>query len=498
MNYLQWKGFIFEKLVNAGLDPKLVGKAFHDAQDNIQVEYENEELTSAAACFIEALERYDVELALSRKRGEGYSSLELGRIYGISEAEARAGWGKGTKKRLAIFNGFRGGDVDFSEKRRKVIYYLPLVQVDDPIKISGFSIKPFLKESAYGGLLLDSIFDGKGSVIEVDGFESGDYFDSQTDCRIYYALEKLKFGYFFLNPSYSGSVLGYVSNETFECFRIIEKNPDGAFEQKVELTNGMFSFSESLQTYYQCRMSHQQKTIRLNASALQYVGFLTDGLDSAEHMAAMRMYNRCWCTHSIHSHHDKALLAKVSIEILGELKKIKKNEISDFFSKMISDVINNLSKSSLLITHIAKQYSIRGINLKEVVEENLKNLKVARDELSHKGRPDFNHVNIPFYLVWFPLFWLTVFCSEKLTEDEGIRFSLFCGLMCFKVHDWQSVKLTAHLPVKSHLQIYDDCSRIFSNALKKSPSGKLIDDYMESVTYWLNAGDKDERSEELC
>ncbi|HHM4612654.1 TPA: hypothetical protein ACRNCS_003372 [Pseudomonas aeruginosa] len=497
MSYLQWEKTIIEKLVNAGLDPQLIGKAFNDAQDNIQIEYENGELTSAAACFIKFLEKYDLELELARKRGEGCSSLELGELYGISEAEARAGWAFGTKKRQAIFNGFRGGEVDFSEKKRRVLYYLPLVRVESPIKLSGFSIKPFLKDSAYGSLLRDSIFDGKGAVIEVDGFESGDYLDIQTDYRIYDALEKLKFGYFFLNPSYSSSFHGYVSSETFECFRIIEKNPDGSFEQKVELTNGMFSFLESQQTYYKCRMSHQQKMVTLNASALQYVGFLTDGLDSADHMAAVRMYNRCWCTHSIHSHHDKALLAKISVEILGELKDIKKYEVSDFFSKVISDVVNDFSKSSPVIAHIARQYSIRGINLKEKIELNLKSLKAARDELSHKGRPDFDHINVPFYLVWFPLFWLTVFCSEKLTETEGIRFSLFCGLMCFNVRDWQCIKLTAYLPTKSHLQIYDDNSRLFPKFLKKSPSEDLIGDYMKSVTNWLNSDGGGDLSEEL-
>lgn len=487
MDYLLWSESVIEKLVKAGFEYDLVNKAFKDVKADIELEYKKGELSSAGACFIKAFEKYDVELKLSRERGEGRSSRDLGKSYEMSEAEARAGWDKGTKKKLAILNGFRGGEVDFSEKRRRVLYYLPLVHVKEIITFSDFSIKPFLNDSNYSGLLLNSVFDGKGSIIEVDGFESGEYLDRETDFRIFDALEKLKFGYFFLNPSYSGSIEGYVSSENFECFRVIEKNPDGAFEQKVELTNGMFSFSESLQTYYQYRISHQQKPIHLNAFQLSYVGFLTDGLNSADHMAAMRMYNRCWGTYSLHSHYDKALLAKVSIEVLLSLKGIKKKESSKAFCEMIMEAVNKFSSSSRLIIHIAKQCFARGLDLEKEIELNLDGLKEARDKISHDGVPDYSYVNVPFYLVCFPLFWLVMFCSDKLTEQEGIRFSLFCGLMCFSVRDWQSIEFTKFPSRKSHLQIYVDSSRLFPRYLKKAPSEPLIENCLESITRWLSA-----------
>lgn len=488
MNYLQWSESLIKKLVNAGFEFDLVNKAFEEAKADIELEYDKGELSSAGACFIKALEKYDVEIKLARERGEGRRSCDLGKSYGMSEADARSGWERGTKKKLAVLSGFRGGEVDFSEKRRKVLYYLPLVRAEEVIKLSDFTIKPFLHDSVYSSLLLDSVFDGKGSVIEVDGFESGGYLDRETDFRIYDALEKLKFGYFFLNPSYSGSVEGYVSSENFECFRVIEKNPDGAFEQKVELTNGMFAFSESLQTYYQYRISHQQKLIRLRASQLSYVNFLTDGLNSADHMAAMRMYNRCWGTYSIHSHYDKALLAKVSTEVLLGLKGIHKKESSKVFCEVILENIKEFSKSNRMVKHIARQYSIQGLDLEKEIELNLNGLKDARDKISHNGVPDYSYINVPFYLVWFPLFWLVVLCSDKLSEKEAIRFSLFCGLMCFSVHDWQKIEFTALTARKSHLQIYVDDSRLFPRYLEQAPSGPLIDNCLESVTRWLSVG----------
>lgn len=488
MSYLLWSESVIEKLVKAGFELDLVDKAFKEIKSDIELKYENGEFISASACFIKAFEKYDVELKLSREREEGRSSCDIGKSYEMSEAEACSGWKKGAKKKQAILSGFSGGEVDFSEKRRKVLYYLPLVHVDETIKLSDFSIKPFLNDSIYSSLLTDSVFDGKGSIIEVDGFESGDYLDSETDFRIFDTLEKLKFGYFFLNPSYSGSADGYVSSETFECFRIIEKNTDGAFEQKIELTNGMFSFSGSLQAYYKYRISHQQKPIRMRASQLSYVGFLTDGLNSADHMAAMRMYNRCWGTYSIHSHHDKALLAKVSTEILLSLKGVNKKDSSKVFSEMIMEAINKFSNSNRMISHIVKQCFIRGLDLEKVIELNLDGLKEARDKISHDGIPDYSHINVPFYLVWFPLFWLIMFCNEKLTDEEGIRFSFFCGLMCFSVRDWQKTEFTTLRTKKSHLRIYVDNSRLFPQYLKKAQSGPLIDNCLESITRWLSVG----------
>ncbi|MCQ2991866.1 hypothetical protein NLO72_21920 [Pseudomonas tremae] len=488
MDYLEWLESVIEKLVKAGFELDLVDKALKDAEAEIKIEYTKGELNSAGTCFIKYFEKYDVELALSRERGEGRSTKELAEAYKLSEMEAGKGLVRGTKKKLAILSGFRGGEVDFAEKKRKVLYYLPSVHVTKILKFSNFSIQPFLSESDYGSLLVDNIFDGKGSIIEVDGFKSGDHLDEEVDPKIFDALEKLKFGYFFLNPSHSGSIDGYVSSESFECFRVIEKNPDGAFEQKVELTNGMFSFSASLQAYYQHRVSHQQKPVYLTASKLRYVNFLTDGLNSPDHMAAIRMYNRCWGTYSIHSHHDKALLAKVSTEILLDIKKIEdKRAITKLFCESIKGTIAKFSKSNRLVNHIDGQFRTQELDLEKAIDFNLVGLKKARDKISHDGIPDYSHINIPFYLVWFPIFWLAIFCNDKITEDEGIRFSLFCGLMCFSVADWQAFDYRAFPQKKSHIQKYADDSRLFPEYMRKASPESLIDNCLESVTRWLSA-----------
>ncbi|NNB55723.1 hypothetical protein [Pseudomonas fragi] len=485
MDFSEWFGAILEKIIQAGFDADDVNCAFKEAQADIQLEYGQGDLGAAGACFIKAFEKYDDELNMARQRGEGFSSRKIGDQRGITEDEAAEGWRRGTKKKLALLNGFWGGEVDISVKRRKIFYYLPLIRVVETIKLSGFSISPFLKDGVYSGMLTDSVFDGLGSVIEVDGFESYGYLDPDIDMRIFDSVERLKFGYFFLNPSYSSGFSGYVSSETFECFRIIEKNPDGAFEQKVGVSNGMFEFSESLEAYYRHRISHSQRPVELTEFNLSYVDFLTDGLPSADHMAAIRMYNRCWSTYSIHSHFDKALFAKVSSELVLSLKGMNKKNNAIEFSTAILKNIKKFSDSSPVVLHVAQEVSKRNLNLNDEIEKNLSGLKSARDKISHDGVPDYSHVNIPFYLIWFPVFWILMFCENKLTEREGIRLALFCGLMCFKVNDWQKLDFESVRSAKSHLYIYDNYSTVIPKYLKRDDAASIIKNCMESITNWL-------------
>lgn len=486
MDFSEWSEIIIGKITQAGFDAGIVIQAFKEAQADIELEYEKEECGAAGAHFIKAFEKYDDDLKMARERGEGASPRKIAEQRGITSDDAVFGWQRGTKKKLALLNGFRGGEIDVSVKRRRALYYLPLVRVTESIKLSGFSIKPFIKDGIYSDLLAGGVFDGAGSVIEVDGFESGGHLDPDVDTRVFDAVERLKFGYFFLNPSYSGSIFGYISSETFECFRVIEKNPDGAFEQKVGVSNGMFEFSESLEAYYRHRISHTQRPVKLTECKLSYVDFLTDGLVSADHMAAIRMYNRCWSTYSIHSHYDKALFAKVSSEVLIKLKNGSKKFAAQEFSVAILKVINKASKSSLAVSHIAQEFSKQGLNLQDAIEANLNGLKDARDKISHEGVPNYSYVNVPFYLVWFPVFWLVMFCEDKLTEKESIRLALFCGLMCFRVNDWQYIDFESMRHRKSHLQIFDDCSIRIPKYTNREDQACILDSYLKGVTNWLN------------
>ncbi len=494
MDFSTWSDQIVNRLVKAGFEYHLVEKVFNEARVDIEREYSSGELSSAAACFIEVLRNYDTDLMLVNEREAGRRSIDIGKMHGMPEKEARAGWRRGAEKKRAILSLFRGDKISEAENKRKVLYYLPLIRLEEDIKVSGISLKAFSTESEYGNLLPRDVFDGQGAVIEVEGFKSGDFFNIEVDSKIYEALEKLKFGFFYLTPPHSGGVDGYVSSETFECFRVIEDNPDNSFEHKVQLSNGMFDFYESLKSYYQYRTAHQQKPVKLSAFRLSCVSLLTDGLNSPSHMLAIKMYNRCWSTYSIHSHFDKALLAKVSIEILlGSVtpKKIKPPETAKVFCDLIELCIEKYSLSSRVVLHIKEQSCFDKDKLREKIDENLLSLKVARDDLSHKGVVNYSHINIPFYLVWFPLFWLLLFCESKLSDEEAIRFSLFCGLMNFDVDEWQSVDVRDFPMTKSHLQIYEGDARCFPRYLKRSDADLVIESCLESVTRWLRESESD-------
>ena len=60
---------------------------------------------------------------MARERGEGASPSKIGEQRGITDDEASVGWQRGTKKKLALLNGFLGGEVDISAKRRRALYY---------------------------------------------------------------------------------------------------------------------------------------------------------------------------------------------------------------------------------------------------------------------------------------------------------------------------------------------------------------------------------------
>jgi hypothetical protein len=492
MNFSVWSEVILDKIIRAGFDFVAVNNAFEEAQVDIELEYDKQKFRSAGACFIEAFEKYDDDLKMARERGEGASARQIGERRGITDDEATGGWQRGTKKKLALLKGFDGEEIDLSVKRRRALYYLPLIVVAKPIKLTGFSIKPCIEDAGYSDLLASGIFNNKGSVIEVDGFESGGYLDPEVDAKIFDALEKLKFGYFFLNPSYSGSIYGYVSSETFECFRVIEKNPDGALEQKVGVSNGMFEFSESLDAYYRHRISHTQRTVELTEHKLSYVDFLTDSSVTADHIAAIRMYNRCWSTYSIHSHYDKALFAKVSSDVVIKITGGSKKAAANVFSDAILKIIHKAAKSSSAVSHIAREFSNQGLDLQAAIGVNLDGLKGARDKISHEGVPNYSYVNVPFYLVWFPIFWLVMLREDRLTEKEVIRLALFCGLMCFSVDEWQQIGFDSMCPKKSHLQIYDEYSIQIPQYASHEDKANILECYLKGIANWLKAEEQSE------
>lgn len=364
---------------------------------------------------------------------------------------------------------------------------MPLISTAEIIEFSDFKIKPLSKDESYSDLLTKDIFGTNGSLIEINGFCSGDYYSEEGDIKTFNAIEAVKFGYFFKNPPHVCNISGYVSSENFECFRIIEKNEDPSFEQKIHLSNGMFNFSESLETYYKSRLSLRPRPVAVSSGRFAYVDYMSEGIENEQLLTAMRLYNRCWSTYSIHNSIDKPVLARVSIEILAKIKYGEKEGLKYFIGKFFAESfekLEKLSKSSSTIKELTDFISSKREPLEKALTKHLYDIKEARHSFAHDGIETKELANIPFYLVWFPVFWMMALHSNKITEEEGIRLSLFFCLLNFEPKDWQKMdcSVSTFKPRKSHLHNYADNAIRLPICLKKE---KDLDAVMKGIRDWL-------------
>lgn len=358
-------------------------------------------------------------------------------------------------------------------KKRSVIYYLPSLRTEDAIRQSDFTVTPFLKDKQYSYLLPTDVFDGTGSLVEFNEFKSGDCYTQDIDRNILIALERLKFSYFLQNPNHATSVDGYVSSETFECFRCIEPNEDPAFEHKVHFSNGMYNFSKSLKAYYSSRISLKLQPIRLRASDFDYVDYLRDGTSEESHLAAMRLYNRCWSTYSLHNSIDKPVLARASIEVLAKIK-FRKNPLINFipqFFEMAFLRLNQLAEADTTVRRLTTLIIPSREVLQDTVTKQIESIREARHSFAHEGIESDSLTNIPFYLVWFPLYWMVLFRFEKMTAKDGIRLALFFCLLKVKPEYWQHIqRCTPTTQIKRHhLDTYAHYSRILQKWAEERP-----------------------------
>ena len=374
-----------------------------------------------------------------------------------------------------------------SIQERRIIYYAPLLRTETPIQLSDFKITPFLKGKEYSHLLPSDVFDGTGSLIEFNSFESGDFYTQTIDKNTFNALERLKFSYFFNNPSYAMSIDGYVSSETFECFRCIESNEDRSFEHKVHFSNGMYNFSESLKTYYSSRTSLKLRPITPRAGDFDYVDYFSQNTAEESHLSAMRLYNRCWSTYSIHNSIDKPVLARASIEILAKLKIPKdslKKFIPDFFEKAFIK-LGQLSSSNATVHSLTELISPNRDFLQAMVTEQIESIKDARHSFAHEGIETEALTNIPFYLVWFPLYWMVLLQADKMTTRDGIRLALFFCLLKVKPDYWQHIDYE-DLPtkIKRHpLDTYAYYSRILPRRSEERPEEAKV--VLSAIPKWF-------------
>ena len=371
---------------------------------------------------------------------------------------------------------------DGKANKRSVMYYLPLIHVENKIYGTGFCLKKYEHTLGHSFLMPDGIFPEGGSLVEIEGFVSGEGFSTEIDIQVHQLLEKIKFSYFFLNPATAGHIGGYTSSENFECFRLFEKNPDSSFEQKVILSNGMYDFMHSMENYYKFRTTLRQYKVNLRPDDLHYVDRLSKLKIDDELFSAIKLYNKCWETYSIHSYFDKALFARAGIE--ASLKHVKLEPINflpTFWKNSLAHIEAH-AKTNTIVDLLWKELEPSLDEIKSNLDSELNGLRLARHKIAHGGGQVNEYQNVPFYLIWFPVFWISTLEKEQLSYEEGIRLVLFMALIKRKVDTWS---YTAP-PKRSHIDSYINFSRVIPKYLAKKEQ-ELTDNCRVALLNWIRS-----------
>ena len=363
---------------------------------------------------------------------------------------------------------------------REIIYYFPFIDARGEIRGKDFLLKKYDETHERKDLMPSGIFDGGGCVLETEGFVSGDYFDQVIDYKIYCLIEKLKFSYFFVNPATPRSLTGYISSENFECFRLIKKNSDASYEHKVALSNGMYDFMHSLEKYYAFRNILNPNKATVYQKDFEYVDRLSEINPNDELFSAIRLYNKCWETYSIHDYADKALLARASTEAsLRYANLTVKNFVNIFWEKSLAHISTH-AKNNIFVDKIFKLLGPDLIKIKANLESQIEGLRVARHKIAHGEGQAWDYMNVPFYLVWFPNFWISTLEKETLRSDEALRLVLFMALLKHEVGTW----LVSHYSKRSPIDSYVNFSRVLPQYLAKDDPD-LIKNAMISLQNWM-------------
>ncbi|WP_151811297.1 hypothetical protein [Acinetobacter bereziniae] len=350
----------------------------------------------------------------------------------------------------------------FSMKKRKSIVLFPRLYLDPNFKFT-FDDYELIKVDALSDIdkyLNEKLKRNGGCILKYKGeiyFDIDDSFQRSVFCFV----ESLRFSYFSNNITGGLNPLAqYISNETFNPYFIIEKNPDPSYESKIKLFNGFESFLESRDDFIFSNI-YLIKGIKL--IDIFFRNFNSDFYRSK--LDEIYLYNQVLKTQSNYDFSMKSLFARASIEVAisNNSKLNKKNYIDLFFNNIeeyiiksdlenVFPEINNLYKSKIQ-SHL--------FFLKEKFTNCITQITDARHKIVHEGKEDSEHENIIVYLIWFELF------LELLSENEpkleySVRLVFFLWLLCFKLNSWN--KFDFEKPNKKNvLQIYSDNYRLYKH-----------------------------------
>lgn len=319
---------------------------------------------------------------------------------------------------------------------------MPFIDIDETIEIK--ELKLIKNESQYDNIL-PSIFNGGGGIFVelIDTFKSCDHYNISIHSKIVNAIEVLKFSYYMLDVTIGSGYPGFISESTFELFPIIEANKDKSFEHKTPITNGISNFLMKQEDYYKHKMIlGNGHGLTISKYYLSYFDLIYDDcINNENKLSILRLYNKCLRITDTNDCFDKVIFARTSIETLIKVHNSslqKTNYVEIFINQLTTFIENNHDFNKQLYEfYLNSVKSNDGLEKsKKNLEEYLRSLSNARNELAHENKVNQNFRTIEVYIAWFPLFFLSTFFENVLQETNTIRFILFLKLLQLDYKIW--------------------------------------------------------------
>lgn len=350
---------------------------------------------------------------------------------------------------------------------RRIAYYLPNLHLEDDINLGQFRLLKASKWDNSESLIEQKVFgDINGTLIEVDGFSTGDTFSPTANESIYRKLELIKFAYFFSSLSNHN---GFVSNDAFEVFRIIEKNKDPSFEHKVCLNNGIDSFLMPLDKYYNSKaLSGGFGRALLTKHDLQYFHLIKSLPLSDDDFMIISIFNKTRNLYADSDFVDRVLFARIAIEKLTRKLEWKLPQITEkFLDDALTFIESNQVENEEIKNFFVKNVMTKRELIKANIENYLNGLKDARHALAHAGEQSNDFQNICYFMAWFPIAFMLSFEPKKTEQDLVLRTIFLLAASGADIQKWQEREYTLTSSKRTILESFEHISRVMPKLVSR-------------------------------
>ncbi|UJR55725.1 hypothetical protein [Dickeya zeae] len=343
---------------------------------------------------------------------------------------------------------------------RKIAYYLPNLHLNDDIDLGQFRLLNASKWDNSDSLIEPKVFgDINGTLIEVDGFSTGDLFSPDVNESIYRELELIKFSYFLSSVS---NHLSFVSNDAFEVFRIIEKNKDPSFEHKIRLNNGVDSFWMPLDKYYKSKaLSGGFGRALLTKDDLKHYYLIKSLSLSDDDFMMISIFNKTRNLYTDGDFVDRVLFARIVIEKLARKLGWKLTNITD---KFLDNAFNFIESNKIENEEIERFFSENVMAKRELIKNNienyLNNLREARHALAHAGEQSNDFQNICYFMAWFPVAFMVSFEQKETEQELALQTIFLLAASGADIQKWQEREYTLTSAKRTILESFEHISRV--------------------------------------